>query len=159
MFVVRSKSVRAYKLVALGLFVSLALVSPFLAHADKKKKEQAPAPAAQKIDPSKMLDLSKLVWPGPPDVARIHYVDFFAGMKLDRTPAAQTKKKKQSWMDRMAGAQQGDEKQEKLLKDFPYQLIGPYGVGVDSKGLVYVAQPEGGRDLHLRYRDQGRAAY
>jgi sugar lactone lactonase YvrE len=144
MFVVRLESVRAYKLVALGLFVSLVLGCPFSASADKKKdKDNAPA-AEQKIDPSKVLDPSKLVWPGPPDIPRIHYVDFFAGMKIDRTQATQTKKKKQGWMDRMAGAPEGDEKQQKLLKDFPYQLIGPYGVGVDSKGLVYVADQKMG---------------
>ncbi len=145
MLVVRSKSVRAYNLAALGLSVFLVLGSPFQAHADKKKdKDKAPAPATQKVDPSQVLDLSTLVWPGPPDTPRIRYVDFFAGMKFDRTPAAAAKKKKQGWMDRMAGAQQGDEKQDKLLKDFPYQLIGPYGVAVDSKGLVYVADQKVG---------------
>jgi DNA-binding beta-propeller fold protein YncE len=139
MFVVCAKSVRAYKLVAFGLVVSLALASPFAYARKKKKKAAEPAPAAQKIDMSKVIDLSTLVWPGPPDTARIRYVNYFAGEKIDRTPAAKQKKKKEGWMDRLAGTPVGEEKQEKMLKDFPYQLIGPYGVGVDSKGLVYVA--------------------
>ena len=44
----------------------------------------------------------------------------------------------------MAGTPEGAEKQEKMLKDYPYQLLGPYGVGVDSKGLVYVADQKVG---------------
>lgn len=137
MFVVRSKSVRAHNLVALALLLSLVLASPFAAYAKKKKKEESAPAAPQKIDMSKVIDPSKLVWPGPPDTARIRWVDYYTGMKFDRTPVA-AKKKKASWMDRMAGTPEGAEKQEKLLKDFPYQMISPYGIGVDSKGLVYV---------------------
>jgi sugar lactone lactonase YvrE len=40
-------------------------------------------------------------------------------------------------MDRLAG---GQSEQEKVnLKTFPFQMIGPYGIAIDSKGLVYVA--------------------
>jgi DNA-binding beta-propeller fold protein YncE len=40
-------------------------------------------------------------------------------------------------MDRLAGGQSEPEKID--LKKFPYQMIGPYGIAVDSKGMVYVA--------------------
>ncbi len=40
-------------------------------------------------------------------------------------------------MDRLAGGQSQDEKFNP--KTFPFQLIGPYGIAIDSKGLVYVA--------------------
>ena len=72
----------------------------------------------------------------PPNIARIHWVDYFAGAKIDYTPAAAAKPK-QTWMDRLAGGQSQTEKFNP--KTFPFQLIGPYGIAVDSKGLVYVA--------------------
>jgi DNA-binding beta-propeller fold protein YncE len=140
MFVVGSNLVRGGKLVAFGLLLSVALASPFAAYGKKKASDAPAQPAA----PAKPNDFSKLVWPGPPDVARIRYLDYFAGMKIENTPASEEKKKKQGWMDRLAGTPEGAEKQEKMLKDFPYQLIGPYGVGVDSKGLVYVADQKVG---------------
>jgi len=40
-------------------------------------------------------------------------------------------------MDRLAGAQSQNEKFN--VKTFPYQLIGPTGIAIDSKGLVYVS--------------------
>jgi DNA-binding beta-propeller fold protein YncE len=45
-------------------------------------------------------------------------------------------------MDRLAGGQSQDEKFN--AKTFPFQLIGPYGIAVDSKGLVYVADQKVG---------------
>ena len=51
----------------------------------------------------------KLVWPSPPNIARIHWVDYFAGAKIDYTPVAASKPKA-SWMDRLAGAQPDSEK-------------------------------------------------
>ena len=140
MFVVPLNSVRGGKWVALALLLSVALAAPSAAHGDKKKKNAtAPAPSA----PAKPNDFSKLVWPQPPDIIRVRYVDYFAGMKIDLTDAVVVKKK-QTWMDRMAGTPEGSEKQEKMLKDFPYQLIGPYGIAADSKGLVYVADQKVG---------------
>jgi len=80
------------------------------------------------------------VWPEPPNIARIRYLNYFAGMKIDSAPVQQ--KKKAGWMDRLAGTQAKDAKQ--ILKDFPFQLLGPYGIAIDSKGLVYVADQKVG---------------
>src|SRR5208282_3776049 len=100
---------------------------------DKKKKAGTPPPAAPpKLD----IDTSKLVWPNPPNIARVRWLDYYTGMKIDRSPAPTTKKK-QSWMDRVAGTKQEDNTDK--LKTFPWQFIGPYGLAIDSKGLVYVA--------------------
>ena len=105
---------------------------------DKKKKTDTPKPAeAPKLD----IDTSKLVWPNPPNIARVRWLSYYAGMKIDRTPVATTKKK-QGWMDRVAGAKQEDNIDK--LKTFPWQLIGPYGIAIDSKGLVYVADQKVG---------------
>ena len=88
------------------------------------------------VDLSK-IDISKLVWPQPPSIPRVRYTAYYAGMKIDRTPAASKPKPKQAWMDRLAGAQPQDEKFNP--KNFPFQLLGPYGMAVDSKGRLYVA--------------------
>jgi DNA-binding beta-propeller fold protein YncE len=45
-------------------------------------------------------------------------------------------------MDRLAGGQSQTEKFNP--KTFPFQLIGPYGIAIDSKGLVYVADQKVG---------------
>jgi DNA-binding beta-propeller fold protein YncE len=101
---------------------------------DKKKKEEAPAPATKEgIDRSK-IDTSKLVWPLPPDLPRIKFVSEHFG-EPQKPVEAKPQKKKQGWMDRMAGVQQresGDPVE-------PSHVLGqPYGVAVDSKGRVYV---------------------
>jgi len=121
------------------VLLALALALPHPAHADKKKK--ADTAAAPQVGPRKFpFDTTKLVWPSPPNVARVHWLDYFAGQKIDYTPASATKAKA-SWMDRLAG---GESQEEKSTKDFPFQLIGPYGIAFDSKGLVYVADQKVG---------------
>jgi len=128
------------KPLAILLLFAVALASPLAARADKKKK--TPAPATTQVGPRKFdFDPTKLVWPSPPNVARVRWLDYFAGSKIDYTPAPTTKAKS-SWMDRLAGEQSQDEKFNP--KTFPFQLIGPYGIAVDSKGLVYVADQKVG---------------
>ena len=119
------------------LVAALALLLVPASHAgkkDKKKKEEAPAPAKKEgIDRSK-IDTSKLVWPLPPDLPRIKFVSEHFG-EPPKPVEAKPQKKKQGWMDRMAGVQQresGDPKE-------PSHTLGqPYGIAIDSKGRVYV---------------------
>lgn len=125
-------------MVALLVVLALASASPISAWGDKKKKK-ADADA-QKAQQKPEFDILKLVWPSPPSIARVRYMAYYAGMKIDYTAA--TTKQKQSWMDRLAGAQSTDEKVN--LKNFPFQLLGPYGIAIDSKGLVYVADQKVG---------------
>jgi len=135
------QSHRKNRALAMLLLLAMALVSPLALQGSdkhkKKKKDDAPPAAAPKLD----IDTSKLVWPNPPNIARVRWLDYYAGMKIDRTPPPTTKKK-QSWMDRVAGAKQEDNIDK--LKTFPWQLIGPYGIAIDSKGLVYVADQKVG---------------
>ncbi len=130
--------------VVLALLLAWALASPVSICASDKKKTAAPATTdqpAEIVDLSK-IDISKLVWPQPPSIPRVRYTTYFAGMKIDRTPAATKAKPKQTWMDRLAG---GQSQQEKFNpKDFPFQLLGPYGMAVDSKGRLYVADQKVG---------------
>lgn len=135
MFRLLFNSTRDHTPHALLLLFLLSLALPFHAHALKKKKADAPviAPAG----PRKFgFDPTKLVWPSPPNIARVRWVDYFAGTKVDYSTAA-TAKPKATWMDRLAGGQSQTEKFNP--KTFPFQMIGPYGIAIDSKGLVYVA--------------------
>ncbi|MDR3739282.1 MAG: 6-bladed beta-propeller [Terracidiphilus sp.] len=131
-------SIRTRKSVGALLLLALAITMPSSAFAAaKKKKKNEPASATTPAGPRKFpFDPTKLVWPNPPNIARVRWVDYFAGAKIDYTPTAQTKTKA-SWMDRLAGGQSEEEKFNP--KAFPFQMIGPYGLAVDSKGLIYVA--------------------
>ncbi len=117
------------------LLLALCLGFPLAAHAGKKKKADPAAtlPAGPRKFP---FDPGKLVWPSPPNIARVRWLDYFAGEKIDYTQAANARPKA-SWMDRLAGAQSDTEKVN--ARTFPFQMIGPYGIAIDSKGLVYVA--------------------
>ncbi|HEY2860956.1 MAG TPA: SMP-30/gluconolactonase/LRE family protein [Terracidiphilus sp.] len=120
---------------------ALCLALPFTARAEKKKKPATTA-TAEAAGPRKFtFDPKKLVWPSPPNVARVRWLDYFAGEKVDYT-AANTGKPKASWMDRLAGGQSDAEKIN--LKTFPFQMVGPYGIAIDSKGYVYVADQKVG---------------
>jgi DNA-binding beta-propeller fold protein YncE len=124
---------------ALLALLGVALAAPGSMYGSKKKNaDTAQTPAVLHGEP---VDRSKLVWPNPPNIARVMWLDYFAGMKIDYTPAPTTKPK-QSWMDRVAGTKQVDNVDK--LKTFPWQLIRPYGIAIDSKGLVYVADQKVG---------------
>jgi DNA-binding beta-propeller fold protein YncE len=122
------------------LLLALGAALPFSA-AGAKKKTATPA-ADTAVGPRKFpFDPTKLVWPSPPNIARIHWLDYFAGSKIDYSPAAAAKPKA-TWMDRLAGTPSDAEKFNP--KTYPFQLLGPYGIAIDSKGLVYVADQKVG---------------
>jgi sugar lactone lactonase YvrE len=135
MFDFLNNSVSRRKGMGLLLLVALCLALPMAANAGKKKKAsdtQAPQAGPRQYS----FDPRKLAWPSPPNIARVRWVDYFAGTKIDYAQASQ-KKAKASWMDRLAGGQADEDKLN--LKTFPWQLIGPWGIAIDSKGFVYVA--------------------
>ena len=114
--------------VLVGLMFCLTLtISPL--YAGKKKTQQPAAPQQTVLD---KIDYSKLIWPNPPAPTRLKYMNYFCCDKY----VQQTGKKKSSWMDRMAGA----ETQQQQAFDHPlFALWTPYGIAVDSKGSVYIA--------------------
>src|ERR1700690_1495888 len=126
---------------ALALLLVLALIcsSASLAFAtDKDKKKKADAqPRKSVLD---MIDKSKLVWPQPPNIARVKYLDYFAGEKLPDF-SAQATKDKSSWMDRLAGT--ANEKGGDPLKNH-FFFGEPHGLAIDSKGKLYVADAKVG---------------
>jgi sugar lactone lactonase YvrE len=81
------------------------------------------------------LDLSKFVWPNPPSITRIRYINYWSGEKLDLSQQQQ-KQKKNSWMERVSGATVGGSNSVTKLR---WQLLIPNGIAVDSKGKVYIA--------------------
>lgn len=110
-------------------FVMFLTADPTSLYAgNKKKKEEAPKPP-NILD---SLDYSKIVWPNPPAVTRIKYLNYFCCDKY--VPPAKTKKS--SWMDRMAG---GETDQQKQLDKPLFALWTPYGLAEDSKGNICVA--------------------
>ena len=115
--------------------LALALALPLATHAKKKTAPATtPAPVGARKFP---FDPTTLEWPSPPSFPRVHWLDYFAGQKIDYTPAEKKPKPKQSWMDRLAGAQSQSEKFNP--KTFPFQLIGPYGMAVDDNDRIFVS--------------------
>ncbi len=135
-----TQSSRCRKLAALVLALATCVGLATTATASKKKKKAATA--ATEAGPHKFkFDPTKLVWPAPPNVARVKWQDYFAGMKIDYN-VDKDKKKKQTWMDRLAGTQSAAEMG--IPKNYPFQMIAPYGLAVDSKGLIYAADQKVG---------------
>ena len=121
------KTVRFTAMLA-GVLMLLSFADPLALHAGKKKKAEAP----KQPNILELLDYSKIVWPNPPAITRIKYLNYFCCDKY--TP--EEEKKKSSWMDRMAGGETAEQK----MADKPlFALWTPYGIAVDSKGSVYVA--------------------
>lgn len=130
MFDVAKKKARC----GLGLaavLVGFALVCPGPVSVYGKKKKEEPV-AKTKPNFLELLDYSKIVWPNPPAIARIRFLDFFIGEKFE--PNA-PQKKKTPWMDRLSGIATGETKATKPR----FQLVTPYGLAVDSEGKLYVA--------------------
>src|ERR1700752_3906927 len=89
----------------LAVLAALALASPLVLRADKKKKKDQQAEIDAKI---KTIDYSNIVWPNPPAIARIKYTAWYSSDKAARSVQGNTKKKS-AWMDRLAGTQSSEE--------------------------------------------------
>jgi DNA-binding beta-propeller fold protein YncE len=80
--------------------------------------------------PDRAVATEALVWPSPPDPPRIRYVTQFS----KASDVAERKKKKKKWFERLAGVKKREGEQK---------IIQPYGIAVDSRGRVYVADTVG----------------
>jgi sugar lactone lactonase YvrE len=139
MFKFRPKRVRGGKALPI-VIVLLALIVPTSSFAGNKKKQAAPAKPAEA--PKPQIDVTKLVWPGPPNIPRVRYLAYYAGEKIPLTPEGTAPQKKQGWMDRLAGTEPQNRKG--ALKPLPFQLLGPFGMAVNSKGDLFVADQKVG---------------
>jgi len=128
------------KLFRAAVLVLLGAVCACPAFADKNKKA---APATDEQQPAALsnLDISNIVWPQPPAIPRLRYLDYFSSQKPEKVvPKVEQKK---TWMDRMAGVTPEDA--AKRAGKAPRFVLGtPYGLAVDSKGMVYVADTKVG---------------
>lgn len=128
-----SKLGRKRLLAVIGI-LTIVLALPYGAAAQKKKK--ATDDATQNQQKRANFDLSKIVWPNPPAITRIKFVEQFTGQKIDfDTKANKQQKQKQGWMDRLAGTKPLVDQQ----MDLPFQLVRTYGLAFDSKGRIYAA--------------------
>jgi DNA-binding beta-propeller fold protein YncE len=130
----RKSVYRAFLRAAATMVLAAILVAPAFAD-DKSKKPQAKLPDAPKID------ISNIVWPQPPAIARLRYMDYFSAEK--KAPEKQTEVKKKGWMDRMAGVDPNEAAKRAGTKP-RFALGTPYGLAVDSKGNLYVADTKVG---------------
>ncbi len=113
----------------LGIAFLAVVFAPMSALADKKKKDEP-----RKVP---VIDYSNIVWPNPPAIARIKFQSWYAAEKISQVEEG-TNTKKAKWMDRLAGTQSQEE--QKVL----WQLNEPYGVAIDSKGSLYIADQKVG---------------
>lgn len=134
MFERSKKSIsRGEALTALVLLFAIMLAPTGANAGAKKKKEDASAVPAK----AHVIDYSNIVWPNPPAIARIRYMAFYSAQKLSQLDTPKTKK--EGWMDRLAGTQPEVDNTKVL-----FQLAQPYGIAVDSKGILYVADSKVG---------------
>jgi sugar lactone lactonase YvrE len=148
MYVVEPKKKLPWRLVnatlLLGLAFGMLAIAPSVHASDKKDKKKDAAATAQDQAPKtreeslkyfyEHADFSKIVWPNPPAITRIRYVNYWSGEKLVDSKTNAKQKKKSSWMERVAGVTTGETAAKPR-----WQLVVPNGVSVDSKGKVYVA--------------------
>src|ERR1035441_4442765 len=116
-------------LLVLVFLLGLTLLAPLAAFGGKKKTD-----APKKVP---VIDYSNIVWPNPPAIARIRYQAFYSAQRLSQVETPNTKKQK--WMDRLARTQPVSENGKVL-----FQLAEPYGIAVDSKNQLYVADQKVG---------------
>ncbi len=115
------------------LFAASALAaSPRQDDEQKRSRTKKTEPVQAKAS-TPAIDPKTLVWPAPPDVPRIQWLAQVSSQD-DLVPPAPVKKKKRSWMDRLAGVSLPQEREMKASA-----LLKPFGVSADSKGRVYVA--------------------
>src|ERR1700744_3953900 len=103
--------------------LTAGIILLLLSTAASAGKKKAPAAPEKPVAPKSQVDTSKLVWPGPPNIPRVRYTSYFSGEKLGYSPASEQPKKKQGWMDRLAGVQDPNNKLH--LKALPFQLLAP----------------------------------
>jgi len=111
----------------------VALMSLPLLAASKKAK-----PTAEPVAPKRIaIDTRNLVWPQPPELARIRFLDMYTGEKFDPKILEKPQKQKKNWKDVLAGGQTQEEKSQDIT--IPFQFIRVYGVAADSRGYIYAA--------------------
>ena len=136
MFELRNSRDRVVEVTAaLVLLFAFTLAFPICAFGGDKNKKNA---ANSQSQTPKVIDYSYIVWPNPPAIPRIRYVNWYASDKQKRNLEGNVQKKSK-WMDRLAGTQTQEE-----AFTLPFSLIQPNGLAVDTKGRIYTADQKVG---------------
>jgi sugar lactone lactonase YvrE len=135
MLELRKKTIEIGPVLLAAALLLTVIGTPFAAYAGKNKKAAADNTAPKK---AAVIDYSNIVWPNPPAIARIRYINWYSAQPLKDLDKPKTAK--QGWMDRLAGTVPQQDGGGKVL----FQLAQPYGMAVDSKGKVYVADSKVG---------------
>jgi len=136
---VKQKSIGRGRATAMLLVLALIWAAP-LALYGQKKDTKDPAPAAPA--PPTVVGFTLPEFPPPPEIPRLRWLDYFSAEKAEFIAPEKKAKKKLGWMDRMAGVSpEADKKGEYKTR---FQLLTPYGLAVDSKGRLYVADTKVG---------------
>jgi DNA-binding beta-propeller fold protein YncE len=101
------------------------------------------------------FDIRKIVWPEPPEIARVKFQTILTGQNIDWTDLLAHKKPKRSWMDRLAGTEP-DQQTKNVAQMMGFQLLRPYGAAVDSQGNIYVADQGVGAIFIFPYSKTGK---
>jgi len=129
--------------VLLGV-LALTWAAPVAFCGDKNKKKATTTAAPPAPTGPLAPDFREVVvFPAPPAIPRVKYLDYFSAEKADIPVAGKKEKPKVSWMDRMAGVSPDSTKNPGVRKK-RFQLLAPYGLAVDSKGRLYVADSKVG---------------
>jgi len=120
---------------ALVLLIAFALAYPTCAFGSDKNKKKA---GSSQSKTPKVIDYSYIVWPNPPAIPRVRYINWYASDKQKRDVGGNVQKKSK-WMDRLAGTQTKED-----VPTLPFSLIQPNGIAVDSKGRIYTADSKVG---------------
>ncbi len=127
------------KLASLALLIAALLLSLILPAPLQAGKKKADVAAPTTLGPNqRSFDVTKIVWPSPPDIPRLAFKMIYTGQKIDWAGLQSNQKPKQSWMDRLAGEQQ-DRQVKDAQQKVGFQLIRVYGVAADSQGNIYAA--------------------
>jgi hypothetical protein len=143
MFSESSKTKRKRIWAALVLATVCAVALP--ASGDKKKKP--PAAPEQQMPKRVNFDISKIVWPSPPEIARVRFLQQFTGEKIDFSLFNKEAKKKPKQGGDQAASR--SERQAALPAD-PHLRA---GLRLQGQGLC--RRPGRSGDLHFRPGKEG----
>src|SRR6516225_4583580 len=138
MFCARSNSLVSQKIRKISVLTLATAACCIPTPAQNHNKNKANAVDQVQGPKRTTFDISKIVWPNPPAIARIKFEDILTGQRIDWAALESKQKPKQSWMDRLAG-EQPDRQVKDVAKKVGFQLIRVYGVAADSKGDIYAA--------------------
>ena len=125
-----------------ALLLTSLLATPTLLCGEKKKTQAPPAPVSA---PENRPDFRKVaVFPRPPAPPRVRYMDYFSAERPPLEKPGQKQKTQKGWMDRLAGVSPDSNKGANGSFKPRFQLMAPYGVAVDSKGRLFVADTKVG---------------